>query len=270
VSRNSNRASPAPTVTSAWSPWNTEPSSFAGVPSPAAARRICSERSIAVWWTRWRLCGLAGIALGIASAAFDRPPDILVSADARLIALRDGAAMRVEAWSDASAFTRDARQQYWAAANLAPMAAVGGAVGGAVCGPLFCTLRPRTEGVAALLLRGEALRAACDAAVLVSAGPIRPRCCFWVPWMDRFSVWRDGAQAIWLGGGGADGVGSRCAGGSALGAAGAAWGAVMEGRWLPMIAQWPRLAGSGRSAFLQVTGQNRHTERSFACPPTRV
>jgi competence protein ComEC len=154
---------------------------------------------LGLWRTRLRLGGLAGIALGIASPAFDHPPDILVSADARLIALRDGAAMRVEARSGASAFTRDAWQQYWAAATVAPMPAAGAAEGGAVCGPTFCTLRPRAEGVAALLLRGAPPRAACDAAVLVSAEPIRLRCGFWLPWVDRFSVWRDGAQAIWLG-----------------------------------------------------------------------
>jgi len=153
---------------------------------------------LGLWRTRWRLAGLAGIALGIASPAFDRPPDILVSADARLIALRDGADMRVEARSGASAFTRDAWQQYWAAANVAPMPASGASAGGAVCGAVFCALRPRAADVAALLLRGAAPRAACDAAVLVSAEPIRLRCGFWVPWVDRFSVWRDGAQAIWL------------------------------------------------------------------------
>jgi competence protein ComEC len=34
--------------------------------------------------------------------------------------------------------------------------------------------------------------------VLVSAEPIRLRCGFWMEWVDRFDVWRDGAHAIWL------------------------------------------------------------------------
>jgi len=156
------------------------------------------------------------IALGIASPAFDRPPDILVSADARLIALRDGAAMRVEARSGVSAFTRDAWQQYRAAANVAPMPAVGGAVGGVVCGPVFCTLCPRAEDVAALLLRGEASRAACEAAVLVFAEPIRLRCGFWVLWVDRFSVRWEGARAIW-GGRGSGSCQTAMCGGTGLG-----------------------------------------------------
>ena len=46
---------------------------------------------LGLWQTRLRLAGVAAIALGLASPALDRPPDLLVSDDARLIAVRTDA-----------------------------------------------------------------------------------------------------------------------------------------------------------------------------------
>jgi competence protein ComEC len=153
---------------------------------------------LGLWRTRLRLAGLVALAVGLASPAFDRPPDILVSADARLIALRDGDTMRVETRSGGSAFTRDSWQQYWALDKVEPMPPAGAAAGGVRCGDTSCALRPRPDTTAALLLRGPPPDDACDAVLLVSAEPIRLRCGFWMPWVDRFSVWRDGAHAVWL------------------------------------------------------------------------
>ncbi len=155
---------------------------------------------LGLWRSRARLAGLAAIALGLASPAFDHPPDILVSADARLIALRGAATMLVEGRPGASDFTLDSWQQYWALEHIAlmPGPGVASASGEVDCVDDVCKLRRRVGDPPALLLRGPATTAACDAAVLVSAEPIRLRCGFWLPWVDRFSVWRDGAHAIWL------------------------------------------------------------------------
>jgi competence protein ComEC len=153
---------------------------------------------LGLWRTGVRLAGLVGLAVGLASPAFDRPPDVLVSADARLIALRDGDTIRMETRSAGSAFTRDSWQQYWAVDKVEPMPAAGSGAGSVRCGATSCVLRPRSDGVPALLLRGPASGDACDAALLLSAEPIRLRCGFWMPWVDRFSVWRDGAYAVWL------------------------------------------------------------------------
>ena len=46
---------------------------------------------LGLWQTRLRLAGLAAIAFGLASPALVRPPDVLVSDDARLIAVRTDA-----------------------------------------------------------------------------------------------------------------------------------------------------------------------------------
>ncbi len=178
------------------------PAATLAVPHPPAWGLLATSLGIAwlgLWRTRWRLAGVAGIALGLASPALERPPDILVSADARLIGLRGRAAMFVETRAGGEDFTLDSWQQYWAAPRVIAMPGDGGAsAGGEVaCEGGACTLRGMNGG-AAVLLRRAASRADCAAAVLVSAEPIRLRCGFWMEWVDRFSVWRDGAHAIWL------------------------------------------------------------------------
>lgn len=70
--------------------------------------------------------------------------------------------------------------------------------GGAIaCEDGSCTVRPSLNGPTAVLLRGDSPKDACaGAALVVSAEPVRGRCAARV--VDRFSVWRDGAHAVWL------------------------------------------------------------------------
>ena len=72
------------------------------------------------------------------------------------------------------------------------------------CEPGACLLRPRAEGVGALLAQGTKNSPFCaDAAVVVSAVPAQDACPRPSPLLvDRFTVWREGAAAIWLGPGG--------------------------------------------------------------------
>ena len=48
-----------------------------------------------LWRTRLRLAGWAFVAVGLASPAFVQPPDLLMSADGRMVGLRDGDGMYV-------------------------------------------------------------------------------------------------------------------------------------------------------------------------------
>jgi competence protein ComEC len=128
------------------------------------------------------------MAVGLASPAFTTPPDILVSADARLIALRSDGAILLHKTNGGSGFTQDAWQQYWA---LPPPVMLD-------CPTPNCLLRPRPGDQAAQLLRDAADASACDAALLISAEPIHLDCPKPVPTIDRFTVWREGAQAVWL------------------------------------------------------------------------
>jgi competence protein ComEC len=151
---------------------------------------------LGLWRGRVRLAGIAAIALGLASPLMYRPPDILVSSDARLIALRTPARLYVEQAPGAAAFTLDAWTQFLALA-AARMPDAGEAADGAVtCAPPACLLR--AGGGAALLVRAAVGAQDCTAAsVLVAAEPARRRCPA-LPRVDRFTVWRDGAVAIWL------------------------------------------------------------------------
>jgi competence protein ComEC len=69
-----------------------------------------------------------------------------------------------------------------------------------VCDAARCLLRPRADAVAALLVSGKVSPASCYAAVVeVAAEPARGLCPKpWPALVDRFTVWRYGAVAVWL------------------------------------------------------------------------
>jgi competence protein ComEC len=156
---------------------------------------------LGLWQTRLRLAGLAAIALGLASPALVRPPDLLVSNDARLIAVRTDAGVWLQSGSGASKFTRDAWLQYWAMGAPHPMPTEGTVADGTiVCAAEQCLLRPHADTPAAMLVRGATHPDGCAASsVIVAAEPARGLCPKpWPKLVDRFTVWRDGAVAIWL------------------------------------------------------------------------
>lgn len=166
---------------------------------------------LCLWQARWRLLGLPLILLGLFSGATVRPPDMLVSADARLIAMRTPQGIVVQRTSGASSFIRDNWLRNWGEeeSEALPAGEGGQPAEGLQCEGLRCRFQPRGDDVAAMLLqapkvkRGEnappvlAAHVCGEAALLVSAEPIRGRCPG-VAVVDRFSVWRDGAHAVWL------------------------------------------------------------------------
>ena len=159
---------------------------------------------LCLWRMRWRWLGVPVMLLGLASPALDRPADILVSGDARLIGIAADGALWVQRQSGASSLTRAFWLRAHGLAEPRPLPADGEAAGGAIrCVPAACTLRPVAGGPVALLLRGTPSPDACgQAAVIVAAEPFRGRCASSAI-VDRFAVWRDGPHAVWLGKGGA-------------------------------------------------------------------
>jgi competence protein ComEC len=153
---------------------------------------------LCVWRGRWRLLGVPAILLGLLSPPLHRPADILVSADARLIALRvDGETLFRQEGSVAG-FIRDNFARYWASA--APIRLPVADTPAIACDDGLCRLHPRRGGGDVLLLmQGERIDPeACDhAALVIAAVPLRGPCPD-IPFVDRFTVWRGGAQAIWL------------------------------------------------------------------------
>ncbi len=156
---------------------------------------------LGIWRTPLRLAGVPVMVLGLASPLLATPPDLLVSADARLIALRTSQGMFLQQTKGGSKFTRDAWAQYWAAASVMRIPAEGDAGDGVIrCADGACLLRPYADRPGALLVRGAAHPAGCDqVSVIVSAEPARKLCPKpWPKLVDRFTVWRDGSVAIWL------------------------------------------------------------------------
>jgi competence protein ComEC len=174
---------------------------------------------LGIWRTPIRFAGMAAILVGIASPHWAHPPDLLISEDARLIGLRTQAGVFLQQTQRSSPFTRDAWLQYWAAAGSQPIPADGEAADGAiVCNGAGqpCRLRPRPADRTALLVRGSGRPADCHGiGVIVSAEPARHLCPRpWPRLVDRFTVWREGATAVWLAPGGVRVLTDRAARGS--------------------------------------------------------
>jgi competence protein ComEC len=156
---------------------------------------------LCLWRARWRWAGVPLMALGLANGQLHRPPDLLVSGDARLVGFATADALWLQRQSGASNLIRDSWLRAHGLAEAQPFPREGEAAGGAVsCTDRACTLRAAPDGPAAILLRGAAPETACGrAAVVVSAEPLRGRC----PGsqvVDRFAVWRNGPHAVWLDG----------------------------------------------------------------------
>ncbi|WP_376090768.1 hypothetical protein ACE7GA_20465 [Roseomonas sp. CCTCC AB2023176] len=165
---------------------------------------------LCLWRLRWRWLGVPVMAAALLSGLAADPPQLLVSSDARLIAVTTPAGVLVERTSGGSRWTRDSWLRAWGEEGSSPLPPEGGPPE-ATCTREACRLQPTPDGPIALLLRPRArasrrepappIRAEphCGAgAILLSAEPIRGRCPG-TPVVDRFSVWRDGAHAVWLG-----------------------------------------------------------------------
>lgn len=158
---------------------------------------------LGLWQGRRRLAGIAVVALGLASPAFDHPPDLLISADSRLIAVRTPGGAFLYRSQGEQRFIEDAWAQFWSVDGFMPMPDLGAEPGDAVvCQPDSCRLRPYLDRPVALLARvveKGTIQDCTDVAVIVSSEPARGLCPRPYPALvDRFTTWRNGSAAIWL------------------------------------------------------------------------
>jgi len=157
---------------------------------------------LCLWRRRWRLWGLAGIAIGLATLPLSSVPDVLVGREGDLLAVR-GADGRL--W-----LSTDRRAQFSAEFWLrragqredgAPTFPRAGPADGAAlaCDPLGCIYR-RAGHVVALVRDARALREDCArASVLVATVPVRRHdCAAPLVVVDRFDIWRSGGHALHL------------------------------------------------------------------------
>ncbi len=137
---------------------------------------------LCIWRATPRLAGLGLILAGLGVAGAARPPDVLVSPDARLIAIRSDAQIYLIRQPKAEDFTLAQWAPVWGGAPLVP----------AHCTASTCRLGP-------VLLALSPPEACGDAKLIVSPGPLRGACAP-IAAIDRFSVFHNGATAAWING----------------------------------------------------------------------
>ncbi|MCP1196172.1 ComEC family competence protein [Acetobacter senegalensis] len=162
---------------------------------------------LCLWRQRWRLWGVVPVALGMLSPLLLVQPDILISPDGGLMAVRDGGHLLVAGRSRDSAAVQAAWAQ--AFARVPESFPVKGQTPDGVlsCGedgdPDICLVSKngqmallrvvdKTDGMARL---PDTLCADMD--VVISSAPLRDSCPN-AHRLDRFSAWREGAQAVYL------------------------------------------------------------------------
>ncbi|MGE0747812.1 MAG: ComEC/Rec2 family competence protein [Rhodospirillales bacterium] len=159
---------------------------------------------LCLWRGGWRLWGVPAIAAGIAGIAVTAPPDVLVDAGRRLLAVRgeDGSVViagRRKTDFDADTWTRRAGRD-----GAAAWPEAGAAAGGRLrCDPLGCVYETAGQ-VVAFATDPAALAEDCRrATVVVSFASVRRRACARPELIiDSGRLRREGTHALWLSRGG--------------------------------------------------------------------
>jgi competence protein ComEC len=151
---------------------------------------------LCLWRRRWRYAGLAGIAAGFASILFIRPPDILVSEDARLVAVADADGSLRLSSPKADRFIG---QEWLRRAGLERRAAwqsIEGEASRLACNGPDCRYRLSGRSVAILTTTAGWAAACMDADLVISLVPATGSCR--APVIDPPRLARHGGHAIWL------------------------------------------------------------------------
>lgn len=179
--------------------WSGAVTLVPAMPAAGLALAVFGGLWLCLWRGRWRRFGLLGVVAALVTIPLARPPDILVTGDARLLAVRgaDGRYMlsthRAERFA-AEGWLRRAGQD-----EANPWPRKGQSRDGRLrCDAAGCIYRARGHVVA--LIRDErALAEDCAMAeVVVSVEPVRLPCPAARVVVDRIDLWRDGGYAIWL------------------------------------------------------------------------
>lgn len=175
------------------------PGAAVWVPSPPAAALALFSLGglwLCLWTGRLRLLGLPAMAAAVAATLLVRPPDILVDDRAELMAVRGADGGLLLSSGRGGRLVRDAWGER--AGGAVRSFAEARPQDGLTCDGLGCIYRSGGQ-VAALARRPEALAEDCAVAtVAVSAAPLRHKCPAARLVVDRFTVWRHGAHAVWL------------------------------------------------------------------------
>ncbi len=134
---------------------------------------------LCLWRTRPRLAGLPLMAAALAIYLAARPPDVLVSPDAKLIALKSGNTIYLVTTARNPSYTLAQWAPVWGGAPLTPAQC-----STAACriGPVLFALAPPSDCTAALIVAPIAL----------------PNTCPGLPAITRASIFTNGAIAAWV------------------------------------------------------------------------
>jgi competence protein ComEC len=151
---------------------------------------------LCLWRQRWRYWGLASIAAGLATILFVRPPDILISEDAKLVAITEadgslrlstGRVDRFAAGEWLRRMGQDQRILWNAAVEGDPRL---------VCTEGDCRFKSAGRSVA-ILQNADGLAAACaDSDLVIVLVRISAPCR--VPVIDPDRLQQQGGHAVWL------------------------------------------------------------------------
>jgi competence protein ComEC len=151
---------------------------------------LCLMRGV----LRWLAVPIAGVAVLI--AAFSQRPDVYVERTAKNVAVRTGQDERVVAHS---------RRGRFAAGIWLRMEGDGATPAeashraGWVCAEDVCRITVKDRRIVYLPDERAAMTIPCaEADILIAAFPLRGRCRSVALRIDRFTVWRSGAQALYL------------------------------------------------------------------------
>ncbi len=186
-------------IAEAASGWPHAALRIAASPDWALALAVTGGLWLCLWNGRWRYWGIVGILAGQAGLVWPKPgPDVLVSEDGQLMAVRTAeGGLALSGWRR-DRFTRD----IWLRADGRAGAQAWPQEGTSEDGTLSCDLLGclyRRDGIVIALVRDpRALAEDCVAADIVFAAVPVPRSCGAETIIDRFDVWRHGAHAISL------------------------------------------------------------------------
>lgn len=153
---------------------------------------------LCLWQQRWRFAGVPVVVLGLATIAFARSPDVLVSENGRFFAVADPGGGLLLSTPNADDFVADTWSRRSGADAVGSFPADGyGAGGRLACDSLGCIYRTFGRTIA-LVQQPVALFEDCRMAdVVISLEPVRVPCPA-ATVVDRFDLWRNGAYAIWI------------------------------------------------------------------------
>ncbi len=181
--------------------WDGSVALFPSMPAWGIALLAFGLFWLCVWRTPVRLAGVAAIIVGLASIATSVPPDILVSGDGRLIAVRDGGGRLVLSSGGGDRF---ARETWLRRDGTAEPPEIWPRTGASRDGTLDCRAGAcvyKAGGLQVAIVRdARVLPAACGGTDMVIATvSIRAVCRRMTGrTIDRFDLLANGAHAIWI------------------------------------------------------------------------